>query len=1403
MIDRAIRFCLENKLVVALIVIAVVAWGAMVAPFDWDLGGLPRDPVPTDAIPDIGENQQIVFTEWMGRSPQDVEDQITYPLTVSLLGVPGVKTVRSYSFFGFSTIYVIFKEDVEFYWSRTRVLEKLNSLPAGTLPEGVQPTLGPDSTPLGQIYWYTLEGRDPDGNPAGGWDLDELRTIQDWHVRYYLLGAEGISEVASVGGFVQEYQIDVDPDAMRAARVTIDDIFMAVKKSNIDVGARSIEISKAEYFIRGLGFVEKVEDLEYSAVAVNDNVPIYVKDVATVTLGPAMRRGALDKGGAEAVGGVVVVRYGFNPLQAIKNIKNKIAEVAPGLPTKAAIDYRRVSRTEVAEYADSHEFAAFFGDEVNHDDWVKHLRSIPREEWPDWVTTSQVTVVPFYDRTGLIYETLGTLNTALVEEILVTVIVILVMVMHLRSSLLISALLPLAVLMCFIAMKTFGVDANIVALSGIAIAIGTMVDMGIILSENILKHLDEAGPDEDRLEVVFRASSEVGGAVLTAVSTTIISFLPVFTMIGAEGKLFKPLAFTKTFALAASVIVALTIIPPVAHVLFTSRVRSRTLRQLLYGGLAFSGIVLAFWAAWWAGAILMVLGVYKLVEESLPDGYGHWRSRMRRGGLFLANGAAALLVGILLTEHWLPLGPEKGLVRNLIFVGALIGGLLAFFQVFARYLYEPILWWCLNHKLLFLVAPALVLLLGLGAWLGPATVLGRIPQAYETQAYGEAELEELSALEQFKYELAGIQSMAWDDGMAEESLWTKIKWTLAQGWEGFGKEFMPPLDEGSYLYMPTTMPHASIGEAMDVLSLQDQRINAIPEVELAVGKIGRVRSPLDPAPVSMIETVINYRSEYLVDASGHRRRFRFDPDEVDWVQDAEGKLLSAGDGEPYQVQGKFARDEAGELIEDPAGVPFRQWRPPLDPQLNPGREAWPGIQEPDDIWHEIVDAAQVPGTTSAPRLQPIAARIVMLQSGMRAPMGVKVKGPDLDTIEDVALDIEAFLKQVPSVEASAVIADRVVGKPYLEIDFKRREIARYGLTIRDVQDVVEVAIGGRTITKTVEGRERFPVRVRYLRDLRNDIETIKKILVPAKDGTQIPLSQMAEINYVRGPQVVKSEDTFLTAYVLFDMKPGEAEVNVVEDCQRYLNQKIDRGEFVLPAGVSYTFAGNYENQIRSQKTLMVVLPLALFVIFIILYFQFRSVITTSLVFSGIAIAWAGGFIMLWFYGQPWFLDFEIFGTNMQDLFQIHPINLSVAIWVGFLALFGIATDDGVVVTTYLDQSFFRRHITTKEEARRATLAAGLRRVRPCLMTTATTILALIPVLTSTGRGSDIMVPMAIPSFGGMVIEVMTMLVVPVLYCAVQEWKLRLGIEDRRFAEHVDAASAGREDPAPPERDESA
>lgn len=1278
-IDRIIRFCLENKLIVVLLLIFIIAWGIIVAPFDWKLGGIPRDPVAVDAIPDIGENQQIVFTEWMGRSPQDVEDQITYPLTVSLLGIPQVRTIRSFSMFGFSTIYVIFKDGADFYWSRSRVLEKLNSLPIGTLPQGVQPTLGPDATALGQVFWYTLEGQDENGDPTGGWDLQELRTIQDWYVRYSLMSAEGVSEVASVGGFVQEYQVDVDPNAMRAYNVSLEEVVHAVKMSNLDVGARSIEVNKIEYVIRGIGFLKQVSDIETAVINVNDNVPIYVKNIAHVSLGPALRRGALDKGGAEVVGGVVVVRYGENPLHVIQNVKKKIGEISAGLPKKTLSDG----------------------------------------------TISQIKIVPFYDRTQLIYETLETLNTAIVQQILVTIIVILIMVMHFRSSLLISGLLPVAVLMTFIAMKIFHVDANIVALSGIAIAIGTMVDMGIILSENIIRHLDEANPGESRLEVIYRAASEVGGAVFTAVSTTVVSFLPVFTMQAAEGKLFKPLAFTKTFALIASVVVALTIIPTFAQILFTGKISSQKLKRWVSFSLMILGFIAIFAVKWWFGLILIVIGAFQLGQRFVPSEQKKWLP-------YLINGFAVFVVIILLASDWLPLGPAKGLFLNLLFVGLVIGGLLFLFYLFKKY-YERILRWALSHKIAFLSIPGSILILGLFIWLGFETFFGWLPRP-------------IKVFKPVSY--------------------------VGHKFPGLGKEFMPSLDEGSFLFMPTTMPHASIGEALDVLKKQDMAISAIPEVSVAVGKLGRAESPLDPAPISMIETVINYKSEFLSDEKGRLLTFKFDSDSTDFFRDEVGDPVCAPDGEPYLVEGAFLRDENNQLIPDSGGRPFRLWRPALDPDLNEGREAWDGIQKPTDIWDEILKAAEIPGTTSAPILQPISARIVMLQSGMRAPLGIKVKGPDLPTIEKVGLELEQLLKQVPAIEANTVIADRIVGKPYLEIHIDREKIARYGIKLSQVQEVIEVAIGGKQITTTVEGRERYPVRIRYLRELRDNIESLDRILVPAPNGAQIPLVQLAEIEYVRGPQMIKSEDTFLVGYVIFNMKPGYAEVDVVNQAQEFLNQKQGTGEFDLPAGVSYTFAGSYENQIRAQKRLSIILPLALFIIFLILYFQFKEVSTTFLVFSGIAVAWAGGFIMLWLYGQDWFLNFSFLGVNLRDLFQIRAYNLSVAVWVGFLALFGIATDDGVVIATYLKQSFQKNSPKTVAEIREATVQAGLRRVRPALMTTATTILALLPVLTATGRGADIMVPMAIPSFGGMIFEVITMLVVPVLYSAIKEAKVK-------------------------------
>ncbi len=1277
---KVVDFCLRQRLVVILVTLMVIGWGLMTAPFDWNLG-IKRSPVPVDAIPDIGENQQIVFTEWRGRSPQDVEDQVSYPLTVALLGIPGVKTVRTFSMLGFSTIYIIFEEDIEFYWSRTRILEKLSSLSPGTLPTDARPALGPDATALGQVFWYTLEGRDPEGKPAGGWDPDELRSIQDWYVRYSLLAAGGVSEVASVGGFVREYQVDADPDALRAFSISLEQLLGAVKMSNLDVGARTIEINRVEYVIRGVGFVKKIADLENAVITVREGAPVRVKDVARITQGPALRRGALDKGGAEAVGGVVVVRYGENPLATIQNVKSKISEISPGLPS----------------------------------------RTLPNG------TVSKVTIVPFYDRSNLISETLGTLNTALTEEILVTIIVILIALMNLRSSFLVSALLPLAVLMCFIGMRVFKVDANIVALSGIAIAIGTIVDMGIIITENIFKHLETADPREERISIIYRATMEVGSAVLTAVSTTVIGFMPVFAMEGAEGKLFKPLAYTKTFALAASIIVALTILPTLAAIFLRMKCKKTYgIRSWLRPALLIFAAVFAYWYYnWWSGAVLTWVALRTATRENIPARAVSWIERIE-------NWAAIAAFIFILSEHWLPLGPEPGSTRNFIFAAVLIVGLMALLQIFQA-LYPRMLGWFLAHKIIFLTMPTIVLVMGAFVWLGAPAFTSRLPSY-----------------------IRSLGPMVY----------------LNHLFPGLGKEFMPPLDEGSYLYMPTTMPHASIGEVQEILAMQDMAITAIPEVESAVGKLGRAESPLDPAPVSMIETVINYHSEYLTDKKGRRLTFSFDSGKEDLFRNIPGEPVTALDGLPYKVRGAYRRDTQSRLIADPDGKPFRIWRTALHPELNPGREYWQGIRSPRDIWDEIVRAAEVPGVTGAPMLQPIAARIVMLQSGMRAPMGIKIKGPDLNTIEKVGLEIEALLKKVPSVEPATVIADRIVGKPYLEIVIDREAIARYGIMINQLQEVLEAAIGGRTATVTVEGRERYGVLVRYQRELRDNLEAIRRIFIASPvTGSQIPLEQLADIRYVRGPQAIKSEDTFLVGYVLFDKRSGYAEVDVVEQASRFLEERISSGELVLPAGVSYRFAGNYENQVRAQQRLTVILPLALLLIFLVLYLQFRSVATTMMIFSGIFVAWGGGFIMIWLYAQPWFLNFSVFGVSMQGLFQVHPINLSVAIWVGFLALFGIASDDGVLMATYLDSAGSKMKSSSREDIRKAIVEGATRRIRPAAMTSATTILALIPVLTSSGRGADIMVPMAIPSFGGMVFAMLTWFVVPVLYDFVAQLRL--------------------------------
>jgi Cu(I)/Ag(I) efflux system membrane protein CusA/SilA len=1167
---RVIGFFVESPAAAVVLVGLLILGGLSVSPFDADYGGIPRERVPVDAIPDVGENQQIVFTEWPGRSPRDVEDQVTYPLTTALLGMPGVRTVRSSSMLGFSTIYVIFEDDVEFYWARSRVLEKLAALAPATLPPDATPTLGPDATALGQVYWYTLEGRDEDGALAGGWALHELRALQDFTIRYALQSVPGVAEVASIGGHVREYQVDIDPEALAAAELRLDDVVRALRGTNLDVGARTLEVNRVEYLVRGLGLVENLEDLEATVVASRDNTPIRVRDVGHVALGPAPRRGVLDDEGAEVVGGVVVVRYGENPMEVIQRVHAKIEEIAGGLPERTLEDGR----------------------------------------------ISKVTIVPFYDRTELIEETLATLSSALWSQLLIALLVVLVMLRDPRSATLVAGLLPLGVLGSLLAMKTFGVDANVMALAGIAIAIGTMVDMGIVIVENVQRHLDERDPSESRVQVIREGAAEVAPAVMTSTATTVVSFLPVFGLTAAEGKLFTPLAATKTFALVASFLVAALILPAAARLFLRRR-----------GG-------------------------------THEDAAGEKRRRQIVDAFIVVM---VLAIAVLLARDWAPLGPDAGLVLNAFFVLVAAGVVLGSFALFRRQ-YESLLRIFLAHRIAFLATPALLVLLGGLCWLGTDKLVSFLPEAVRTS--------------------------------------TPMR-KLATAFPGLGHEYMPPFDEGAFLYMPTTMPHASIGEAEDMLSRLDAAIAAVPEVDRVVGKLGRADSALDPAPVSMIETLITFVPEYREDGEGNR---------------------------------------------------VRLWRD--------------HIRTSRDIWDEIVAAAAMPGLTSAPFLQPISTRIVMLQSGMRAPMGLKIRGPSLESIEAFAFAAEEVLKEVPELRRETVFADRVVGKPYLEIDLDREALGRYGLTIEAVQRVIQTALGGQTVTRTVEGRERFAVRVRYPREERDSVEAIRRVRVSTMMGEEVPLEQLATIEYVRGPQVIKSEDSFPTAYVLFDKVEEIAEVEAVESARARLEQAIADGEIERPAGVTFAFAGTYENQVRSQDRLSILVPVTIALVFTLLYLQFRRSSIALTILSGVAVALSGGIVVLWLWGHLPFMP-----ESVAHLMGLGPMNLSVAVWVGFIALIGIATDDGVIVATYMKQRLEANPPQTVDDVRRETVEAGKRRVRPCLMTTATTIIALLPVIMSTGRGGDVMAPMAIPIFGGMSIELITLFVVPVVYSFFEERRL--------------------------------
>lgn len=1158
MLNIIIRFCVKEPWLVLLLAVGMSVGG-------W----FAYQSVPIDAIPNVGENQVIVLTPWPGRSPKDIEDQVTYPLSVSLLAVPGAESVRGKSMFGYSFVQVTFKDEIDFYWARSRVSEQLGTA-ASQLPDGVVPQLGPDATGLGQVYYYTLKP------PKNGMSLADLRSMQDFVIKYELQAVEGVSEVASIGGYVRQYQIEVDPDKLRFHDVPLDALAKAIKGSNLDVGAKTVETTGMEYIVRGKGFLgtdgdqrKAIRDIEETVITQRDGVPVRVQDVAKVQLGPDFRRGALDYNGAEAVGGVVVMRYGENPRVVIDRVKEKITQIEPAL--------------------------------------------------------KGVSIHGVYDRTGLIDETMATLTHALRDEILITAVIILLFLLHIRSSFIVAICLPAAVLMSFIAMHFVGVESNIMSLAGIAIAIGTMVDMGIIVSENIYQHLADwekrqaadapvsTESSKSRVDAVYEAAIEVAPAVVTAVATTIVSFLPVFFLTGRDYRLFSPLAYTKTFAIAAAMITAVTIVPAMSRLILRSANYRR--RTALVAGIALAGL----------------LGV-----------------------------AAHFMWGRRLAEHF-------GVDQWIITVAASIIGFIFAWQLtrerirpieeipssrFVRWLYAARLRQALNHKVFALSFPALLLVVGLGAWIGMPTVLRPVEKV--ANVFG-ADLNEFPGYIDAKHVFTGLQS---DDWIA--------------------------LDEGSWFYMPTLYPAASFSQAMQVLQTQDVLIGQIPEVKDVLGKIGRVESALDPAPAAMVETYIMLKPE------------------SEWRE----------------------------------GVTAR------------------------DVWDEINKVATLPGVTPASALQPIEGRVVMLQSGIKAPMAIRVYGDKLDTLADAAMDVAATLKTSPLVNAGTVNPDIVLGKPYIEFTVNREAASRYGMSASMVNQVIETALGGMNLIKTVEGRERYPVRLRYNRDLRERIDQLSRLPVVTHSGAVVPLAELATLETTWGPGAINSENGRLVAHVSFMTNGAKGDLESVTAIEQQLREaqllpESDPERLALPAGYSLEAVGSFRNQMEANRRLMWIIPVVILINLLLIYFEFRNLPISMAVFSGIPVAFAGGMVLV-----AWM-----------------EVELNTAVWVGFIALFGLAVDDGVVMATYIQQLLKRRKVRSVQDIRNTVYEAGLKRIRPCVMTTVTTLAALVPVLIATGRGADVARAMAIPVFGGMLAEPFTSFIVPTLYSAYLETKMRFGFSD--------------------------
>jgi Cu(I)/Ag(I) efflux system membrane protein CusA/SilA len=1062
MIDRIIEFSLRNRFIIVAAYVLLAGWGY------W---ALVRTPV--DAIPDLSDNQVIVFSDWIGRSPQEVEDQVTYPLTTALQGLPGVRAVRGQSAFGFSMINVIFEDSIDLYWARTRVAERLN-LATRQLPEGVAPTLGPDATGVGQIFWYTVDGE--------GYSLRDLRTLQDWFLRYQLNSVPGVAEVASVGGQVQQYQIDVDPNRLRAYSIPLSTVIESVQRSNSNVGGNVIEQNGQWSIVRGVGLIESVADFENIVIGGSEGTPIFVRNVADVKIGDAFRVGALDRDGKEAVGGVVIARYGVNTLDVIGAVKDKLEALKPGLP-------------------------------------------------------EGVTITPFYDRTELILRATATLKRALIEELLLVTLAHIVFLFHFRSILIVTIPLPLAVLASFLFMHYLGITSNLMSLSGIAIAIGVLVDAGIVVTENAFRYMEKRGVDpSDRKRVwqtVLESTRLVGRPIFFSMTIIILAFVPVFALTGREGKLFHPLAFTKTFAMLAATVIAVTLVPVLCTLLLRGRFHS---------------------------------------EE----------------------------------ENWVMRVLQRG--------------------------YRPVLSFALAHRALTIAGAAVL----------------------------------------FSIALVLATSASWLPKARSATAGVPIVGPLVRSIHLIGSEFMPELNEGDVMYMPITDPAISIDEALKLMQMQDRILMSFQEVEWVAGKAGRAETSTDPAPVNMNETIIHLKQ----------------PD---------------------------------------------QWRPGMT------REKLIG---------EMNERLTMPGVTNI-WTQPIINRIEMLTTGVRTEIGVKIYGSDLGELERRSREVAAVLQTVPG--AANVSPEPLTGQPYIDIKIDRQAAARYGIDVAAIQNVVDTGIGETNLTVTIEGRRRFPARVRYAPQFRASPKALGGLLVPAPAGAQIPLAQVASIRQVNGASMISSENGLLRGTVLLNVR-GRDVGSFVEEASRVLRERVQ-----LPAGYYVEWSGQYENQQRARARLLVVMPIVLAVIFVLLYLTYHSLIEAAHVLLAVPFALTGGVYLLYALGY----------------------NFSVAVWVGFIALFGTAVQTGMVMVIYLEEAVERKKLEskgeklTREQLKQAVMEGALLRLRPKVMTVTTVVAGLLPIMWSTSAGAEVMKPLATPVLGGMVSSLIHVLIVtPVIFFWLRERELR-------------------------------